>query len=159
MVALSCLRRGVFVIIGVLIIFCMLAAPRFARAADISVILDQAKMVKLPDRVATIVIGNPAIADASVQAGGWMVITGKGYGATNVIALDRAGAVLLEKTVEVQGPRSVVVVHRGVDRETLNCTPICERRLTLGDGQTVFEQAGGQIIARNALASGAAQAR
>ena len=90
-----------------------------ARAADINVILDQAKLVKLPDRVATIVIGNPVIADAAVQSGGWMVITGKGYGTTNIIALDRSGAMLMEKTVEVQGPQNVVVVYRGVEREYL----------------------------------------
>ena len=110
-----------------------------AQAADINVILDQARLVKLPDRVATIVIGNPVIADAAVQSGGWMVITGKGYGMTNIIALDRSGAVLLEKTVEVQGPQDVVVVYRGVERETYSCTPECERRLTLGDGNAFFE--------------------
>ena len=111
--------------------------PGPARAADINVILDQAKLVKLPDRVATIVIGNPAIADATVQTGGWMVITGKGYGMTNIVALDRSGAVLMEKSVEVQGPRSgVVVVYKGVERETYSCSPNCERRLTLGDGKT-----------------------
>ena len=79
------------------------SAANAAQAADINVILDQARLVKLPDRVATIVIGNPVIADATVQSGGWMVITGKGYGTTNIIALDRSGAVLMEKTVEVQG--------------------------------------------------------
>ena len=81
------------------------AAPLPTFAAEITVILDQAKLVKLPERVSTIVIGNPLIADASVQAGGLMVLTGKGYGVTNIIALDRAGAVLMEKTVEVEGPR------------------------------------------------------
>ena len=39
--------------------------------------------MKLPDKVATIVIGNPLIADAALQAGGMLVITGKGYGSTN----------------------------------------------------------------------------
>ena len=40
--------------------------------------------MKLPDKVATIVIGNPLIADAALQAGGLLVITGKGYGTTNM---------------------------------------------------------------------------
>ena len=56
-------------------------------------------------------IGNPLIADAALQPGGLMVITGKGYGTTNIIVLDRAGAVLMEKTIEVQGPREHVVVR------------------------------------------------
>ena len=59
---------------------------------------------ELPERIATIVIGNPLIADASLQAGGLMVITGKGYGMTNIIALDRAGNVLMNKNIEVRGP-------------------------------------------------------
>src|SRR4051794_2690015 len=91
------------------------AAPASAVADDISVTVDQAKLVKLPERVATVVIGNPLIADATVQAGGLMVITGKGFGRTNLIALDRAGAVLLENSIEVRGPRAgIVVVYRGM---------------------------------------------
>ena len=114
-------------------------APRVAPAADVTAILDQAKLIKLPEKVATIVIGNPLIADASLQPGGLMVITGKGYGRTNIIALDRTGAVLMEKTVEVQGPRAnVVTLYRGVERETYSCTPNCERRITLGDTPTYF---------------------
>jgi len=145
-----------------LIAFCSLVlafGSGTARAADIEVILDQARLIKLPDRVSTLVIGNPVIADAAVQAGGWMIITGKGYGLTNIIALDRSGAILLEKTVEVQGPRDTVVVYRGIDRETYSCTPDCERRLTLGDAQAFFAATAGQITARNGLAAATAAAR
>jgi hypothetical protein len=88
-----------------------------------------------------------------------MVLTGKSYGMTNIVALDRAGAILLEKTVEVQGPQEVVVVYRGVDRDTYSCTPECSRRLTLGDGAPFFSAIAGQITARNALAASALQSR
>ncbi len=150
---LSCVR---------LFALCLVVAaglPAPVHAADISVILDQARMVKLPDRVATVVVGNPVIADAAVQSGGWMVITGKGYGLTNIVALDRTGAILMERTVEVQGPQNVVVVYRGAERETLSCTPECSRQLTLGDGSAFFDVTAGQITARNALAAGAAPSR
>ena len=139
--------------------FVLACGPGTAGAADIEVVLDQARLIKLPDRVSTIVIGNPVIADAAVQAGGWMVITGKGYGLTNIIALDRSGAVLMEKSVEVQGPQDVVVVYRGVDRATYSCTPDCEPRLMLGDSQPVFAGAGGQITTRNGLAAATGAAR
>src|SRR5262249_25257062 len=50
--------------------FASAVAMRGAVAADIvTVVLDQAQMMQLPDRVATIVIGNPLIADVSLQAG------------------------------------------------------------------------------------------
>jgi len=39
-------------------------------AADLTVALDEAKLLRLPDKVATIVIGNPMIADVSLQPGG-----------------------------------------------------------------------------------------
>lgn len=134
----------------------LLAAAVPARATEpvasvgetIQIYMDQARVLKLPDRTATLVVGNPLIADISVQQGGVLVVTGKGYGTTNLIALDRGGALLLEHPIEVQGPRDqVVVVYRGVDRETYSCTPKCERRITLGDAPGYFtanlQQAGG----------------
>jgi Flp pilus assembly secretin CpaC len=145
-------------ILAVIFASCAMAiiAPRPAPAADVAVILDQAKLIKLPEKVATIVVGNPLIADASLQPGGLMVITGKGYGTTNLIVLDRTGAVLLEKSIEVQGPREhLVVLYRGIDRETYSCTPNCERRITLGDSNGYFTSTIAQTVTRNAQAHGA----
>ncbi len=105
-----------------------------AAAEPIDVALDQATVLQLPDRAKTVVVGNPLIADLSIQPGGLAVITGKGYGSTNFIALDRNGAVLMEKTVEVKGPSDpTVVVYRGPTRQTYSCTPDCSPRITLGD--------------------------
>lgn len=130
--------------------------PSSVPAADIDIILDQAKLVKLPERVATIVIGNPLIADASVQSGGLMVITGKGYGTTNLIALDRSGAVLMERFIEVRGQQAdeTVVVYKGIERETYSCTPNCERRITLGDGNAYFNGTLAQTVTRSVQAQG-----
>jgi len=131
------------------------AAP--TRAAEpILVMLDQAKIIKMPERTGTIVVGNPLIADISVQTGNYIVLTGKGYGSTNLIALDRTGNVLLEQSLLVQGPRHTVVVYRGVNRETYSCTPICEQRGTLGDAAAFFETGLVQTNARNSIIQGAA---
>jgi Flp pilus assembly secretin CpaC len=138
---------------GIAVLIAALAAPAIAHAGDIDIVLDQARLVKLPERVTTVVVGNPLIADATVQGGGLLVITGKGYGLTNLIALDRAGAVLMEKSVEVRGPRDdVVVVHRGVERETYSCAPDCQRRITLGDSPAYFDAAISQTVTRNSQA-------
>ncbi len=94
-------RAGIALVLGAQIL--SFSSP--LSAADINVVLDQARLVKLPERVATIVIGNPLVADISLQGGGGtMVVTGKSYGVTNLIALDRAGAVLMNSSVEVKGP-------------------------------------------------------
>jgi len=135
-------------------------APSGGFAAGIEVAIDEAKLIKLPERVATLVIGNPLIADAAIQSGGLMVITGKGYGATNIIALDRSGAVLMERIIEVHGPRDeVVVVYRGNARETYSCTPECAPRVTLGDGNFFFNGALSQTMSRNSQAQAIATSR
>jgi hypothetical protein len=94
-----------------------------ASAADIKVYLGEDVVVRLPDRVSTIVIGQPFIADVSMQSGGLVVITGKGYGTTNLVVLDRAGAVLADHAVLVQGPADAdyVVVHKAAARRTYYC--------------------------------------
>lgn len=121
----------------------MLFAGLTAANADgdtIAVSVDQAKLVKLPNRVATLVVGNPLIADVTLQSGGMIVVTGKGYGATNVIAMDRAGDILVDRTILVSGPADkIVTIYRGVDRESYSCMPGCERRATLGDSEKYFK--------------------
>jgi Flp pilus assembly secretin CpaC len=138
------------------IVLLAIASPAPA-AEPIIVELDQARIMKLPDRATTVVIGNPLIADISLQHNGIGVITGKGYGATNIIAVDRAGTVLMEKTIEVTGPSdSIVVVYRGVNRETYSCTPECSRRINLGDFPDYFDKTLGQTVTRDAQAAAAA---
>jgi hypothetical protein len=133
-----------------------MAAPEPDR---IAVNVDQAKLVKLPTGIATIVVGNPLIADVSLQNGGLVVVTGKGYGATNFIALDRTGQVLVDRQIQVEGPSDqLVTVYRGVERETYTCMPMCQRRVTLGDGETYFKATMGQSGSLNAQAVGQATA-
>jgi hypothetical protein len=126
-------------------------------AESISVVVDQAKLIKLPEKVATIVVGNPLIADVSLQPGSMMVVTGKGYGSTNVMALDRQGSVLIDRMIQVEGPadNKLVTVYRGVERESYSCTPICQRRVTLGDSQAYFDNMIGQGGTLSRQAAGA----
>jgi hypothetical protein len=126
-------------------------------ADAIAVNVDQAKLVKLPSRVSTIVVGNPLIADVTLQNGGIVVVTGKGYGATNFIAMDRGGEVLVDRLIQVEGPSDqLVTVYRGVDRETYSCMPTCQRRATLGDGADYFKSVMEQGGALSSQAGGAA---
>jgi Flp pilus assembly secretin CpaC len=123
----------------------------------IAVNVDQAKLVKLPTRVATIVVGNPLIADVTLQTGGILVVTGKGYGATNFIAMDRAGEILVDRVIQVEGPTDrLVTVYRGVERESYSCMPVCQRRVTLGDGENYFKSAIEQAGSLSSQASGSA---
>jgi Flp pilus assembly secretin CpaC len=139
------------------IVACAAAGLAAAIAADtVDIVLDRATVMRIPDKVATIVVGNPLIADASLQPGGIMVLTGKGFGTTNVLALDRSGAVLMEKSVQVTSPRDdVLVVYRGNSQESYSCNPICERRVTLGDAKEYFDSTLSQTVTRTGSAQGA----
>jgi len=131
-----------------------LAAPDPDR---IAVFVDQAKLVKLPAKVSTIVVGNPLIADVTLQSGGIVVVTGKGYGATNFIAMDRNGEVLVDRQIQVEGPsEQLVTVYRGVERESYSCMPVCQRRVTLGDGESYFKSTIDQAGSLSSQASGSA---
>ena len=117
--------------------------------------------MKLPDKVATIVIGNPLIADASLQTGGQMVITGKGYGMTNIIALDRAGHVLMDRSVEVQGTASATWSS---SITASSAKPTAARRSASGASRsatatTYFDATIGQTDLRSDKAQGRESAR
>jgi Flp pilus assembly secretin CpaC len=141
------------------ILLCPAAAIAQPTADAVAVNVDQAKLVKLPARVATIVVGNPLIADVTLQTGGVVVVTGKGYGATNFIAMDRSGEVLVDRVIQVEGPTDqLITVYRGIDRESYSCLPICQRRVTLGDSEGYFKSTMDQAGSLNSQASGSASA-
>ncbi|HEY8384443.1 MAG TPA: pilus assembly protein N-terminal domain-containing protein [Microvirga sp.] len=120
----------------------------------VAVMIDHAKVLRLPERTQTVIVGNPIIADVSVQKNGILVLTGKSYGRTNLIALDGAGTLIAESTISVQAlSESVVTVQRGLDRESYSCTPNCQPAIQLGDAAKYFSEIGGQAGQRNSLAA------
>lgn len=95
--------------------------------AGIEVTMNQAKIVKLARPADTIVVGNPAIADASVQDASTVVLTGKGFGVTNLVILDSDGSPIIDEQVTViRQTASSVRIYRRADVQTMSCTPYCE---------------------------------
>ncbi|MCR4523211.1 MULTISPECIES: pilus assembly protein N-terminal domain-containing protein [Bosea] len=130
------------------------AAPQRAQSDAVIVTVDHAKVVRLPEKAQTVVVGNPAIADVSVQRNGVMIVTGKSFGVTNLIALDANGALLAESLVRVgKASDEVLTVQRGMDRESYSCNPECQPSVQMGDESRFFANTSGQATARNALAT------
>lgn len=104
-----------------------LATTAVSADTGIQVVMNQAKIVKLARPADTIVVGNPAIADASVQDANTIVLTGKGFGVTNLVVMDAQGAPIVDEQVYVtrQDARSVRIYRRS-EVQTLSCTPLCE---------------------------------
>ena len=147
-------------IIATVIGLATLAAPRSGRAEEvITVFLDQAKIIQLPEKTATVILGNPLIADLTMlKRNNKMILTGKGYGETNLIALDTGGNAIGESVVRVAAGEKTLTVQRGLDRDSYHCNPRCNPTVVLGDDAKYMGEAAGQISARN-TASGPAAGR
>src|SRR5690606_28798597 len=116
------------------------AMPAAAEPAGIEVVMNQAKIVHLSRDADTIVIGNPAIADASIQDASTIVLTGKGFGITNLVALDKDGhPIVNEQVTVVRQDASTVRVYRRSNVQTLSCTPWCESAYK-SDAEKISEQ-------------------
>nr|WP_245291256.1 pilus assembly protein N-terminal domain-containing protein [Methylobacterium aquaticum] len=139
-----------------LLVPAVVLAPAAVRANDgatVTVSVDNAKVIRLPERTATVIVGNPIIADVSLQRNGIVVLTGKSFGSTNLIALDAGGTMLAESAISVRaGNPSVVTVQRGLERESYSCTPACQPAVQLGDAQRYFSEVSAQTGQRNSLA-------
>ena len=102
------------------------AVPAFAESG-IEVTMNQAKIIKLSRAADTIIVGNPDIADASVQDASTVVLTGKGFGVTNLVVLDEAGAPIIDEQISVsRSTAETVRIYRRATVQTLSCTPYCE---------------------------------
>jgi hypothetical protein len=121
-----------------------LALPATGAAAqDLVVKYDQSQLLRLPRPVSEIIIGNPSIADVTVQSNNLLVITGKSFGITNVIALDAQRNVIQDQRVLVSREEARVVnLQKGSKRESYNCAPQCNPSLTVGDDPIYFEAIG-----------------
>jgi Flp pilus assembly secretin CpaC len=128
-----------------------------AAAADLIVRYDQSQLLRLPRPASEVVIGNPSIADISLQGGNLLVVTGKTFGITNVIALDADRNVIQDQRVVVErDDRRVVNLHKGSARSTYSCTPNCETNLTIGDDKTYFETVSKHNTEKTRFSEGAA---
>jgi len=93
-----------------------------------------ATLLKLDRSVGTVIIGNPDVADATVQSEKTVVLTAKKTtGATNVIILDNENNKFFDATITVGGQNVGKVEIHTKGRQLLheyyayNCTPVCER--------------------------------
>jgi hypothetical protein len=151
------LKRGWIVSLVLTAASLALFLPHQARAGQdlLAVTLDQAKMVRIPTGTQTLIIGNPIIADVTMlRSIGMMVVTGKSFGQTNLIALDNNGEPVAESMIRVSGsPDSTITVFRGLERESYSCDPRCQPTVNLGDSSKFLNDISGQVTSRNLLSA------
>tara|TARA_R110002124_G_scaffold63783_1_gene174668 strand:- start:19358 stop:19813 length:456 start_codon:yes stop_codon:yes gene_type:complete len=125
------------------------AAPAIAEdVAPINVNVNMARILRISAPAATVIVGNPGIADVTIQDPKTLILTGKSFGQTNLIVLDSAGNPIADTIVEVvQMQAGVTTVYQGQARTSLACAPVCQNIVMMGD-DTDFS---GQAVASSSL--------
>jgi Flp pilus assembly secretin CpaC len=111
-------------------------APVPATAADgaITVKVNMARILRINAAAATVIVGNPGVADVTIQDPQTLILTGKSYGQTNLIVLDSMGNPIADTALEVvEATANVLTVYMGGARTTLACAPACQPTISLGD--------------------------
>ena len=154
------------------------AAPAFAAAKNdvakkiankstaskndsVALALDEVHTLTFRAPVATVYVGNPTIADVTMIDARHAFVQGKGYGRTNIMALNRDNVMVFNTHVSVTSNNGggTVTLQRGVQRVTLNCAGgRCEATPTPGDAKELFDSAVGQLTGHQSAARGAAVA-
>jgi hypothetical protein len=109
-------------------------APAFAASAPVNVRVNMARILRIDAPAATVIVGNPGVADVTIQDPQTLVLTGKSFGQTNLIILDGNGNPIADTMIEVtRDIADVVTVYNGAARQSYSCEPECQSMVMLGD--------------------------
>ncbi len=135
-----------------------IASFQAAAAEQLWLTMDQVRPFKLESPAKSIVVGNPAIADVTIQDNENILLFGKTPGLTNIYIFDDNGEATKNLVIRVRTPSSdMLTVHRGAARTTYNCTTNCEATVTVGDDQTQFQSVSSQVQNKFSQASALSQ--
>lgn len=130
-----------------------------AEEAGVHVMTDRAKVFRIDAPADTVIVGNPAIADVTMYDRQTVVVTGKLYGTTNLVILDKSGEPIIDEVITVGAATGdVVTVQRKLARSTYSCAPSCEPVLRVGDSEAGYELLTKQSTQRNDISEKAAGA-
>ena len=104
----------------------VLSGAAVAQSAALTVQIDRSQRIALRGSVASVIVANPQIADVTVVDANTLFVTGKGYGVTEIIAVDGAGRTLFQNQVVVTGGQTGSVrVWRGGQVTEMACAASC----------------------------------
>jgi hypothetical protein len=111
-----------------------------AAVPSIALPMDEVRVVAFSHPVSTVYVGNPTVADVSVIDSRHAFVLGKGFGATNLVALDVDGKQVVNEHITVFGHTgSTVILHRGTAQATYTCASSrCETSPMPGDDKDTF---------------------
>jgi maltoporin len=94
---------------------------------------DKTQLISVSAEPGTVVVGNPSIADVTVN-GKQIFVHGRSFGDTNLMILDAAGNQIanFDITVMHNNTNAIALYKAGV-RTSYTCAPLCETTMQVGD--------------------------
>jgi len=128
--------------------------------SPLTVYMDRSQLLELTSDPGTVIIGNPSIADVSLN-GRQLFIHGHAAGETNLIIFDQGGTKLGEYDLSVtqEGSNSLTLFtgsSAGIAQKSYVCAPNCQRSIVVGDADGAFSSVVGQNSTKLSLSQGAA---
>lgn len=138
------MRRALFAALAIASV-----SPAFAqdKPGGLALTMDEVRTLTFENPITTIYVGNPAIADITMIDARHAFVLGKGYGRTNIVALNHDGVQIYNTRIDVAaGSSETLTLNRGAQRVTYNCADgRCEPAPVPGDGKDMYEQMNGQF--------------
>ena len=145
---------GILRITASLLLAAPLAGIPAQAAQQLVLVSDQTQIIKLPVTPVTIIVGNPAVADVTTEES-LLFLHPRGFGITNVIALDEDGKKIGDYVVRVVFEDSYSVsMYAPGGRETYSCRKDCEPTMRIGDEAPFVEDYAKQFGLKSGLARG-----
>lgn len=120
-----------------------------AYAADHIVEINKTSVLRLSRPAAAVVIGNPKIADISVHSSDTLLLSGRGFGTTNILAFDEFGQTIMDSEIQVNAPQSASAIrvnNVGEGYKTFSCNPHCLPAPIIGDSRSFISDFEGQDV-------------
>lgn len=113
------------------------SVPQISVASEsnsVTVKVNMARVLRIGAPAATVIVGNPGVADVTIQDPQTLILTGRSFGHTNLIVLDNVGNPIADIVIEVvMSQAGLMTVYQGAARTTLACAPNCQPVIMLGD--------------------------
>ncbi len=110
-----------------------------ANAGQFTIESGKTKPLRLKAEAASIVIGNPNVADVAVHDGKLLFISGKTFGTTNLLIFDADGKTIYSADIVVTtNTANLVTINRAGENFTYDCAPDCRAGLSVGDSSSHF---------------------
>ena len=134
----------------------LLSTPVLAAGGGVPVTIrvNMASIYRLDAAASTVVIGNPGIADVTIQDPRTLILTGKSYGRTNLIVLNQKGDQVRNVPLEVvQESANTVTIFNAGARSTVACAPDCTPTIMVGDSTGYTQELTGSMGAVSGAAA------